>query len=238
VVLGRNSFGSMIQSVRGNFELNLSNGKQIQTSEDLFNGLNQSQNAKVLLNLNNVAESASLCLRKNTFANVVQAFNSTIRVAISMSNAANSVVFGPQAFNSIKQDTRAMFQVYLLNVGKVLLESQAITRLVQAPSSLFEIWSSKASSSLVIKNGAFKSTRQAEESTIKMSFVPGARTEGGFQQAPMAFDDFASALNSQVVYDFTQSNKKNQFSCKSQLPRLKKSWISRKLLFERLLGYP
>jgi hypothetical protein len=208
VVLGKSAFGSMIQSARGNFELNVSNGKQIRTSEDLFNGLNQSQNAKVLLNLNNVAESSDLCLRKNTFANVVQAFNSTIRVAISMSdsgNVANSVVFGAQAFNSIKQDTRAVFQVYLLNAGRVVLEKLAVMRLIQARASLFEIWSSKASSSLVVKNGAFKSTRQAEESVIKMSFVPGTRTEGGFLQAPMVFDDFASALNSQVVYDFTQS---------------------------------
>jgi hypothetical protein len=202
VALGSRAFANMMQKERANFELSVSHGKRLQTSEDLFTTLRQSTNSKVMININSIA--SDLCLLKNTFANVFQAFNSTVRLAISIAKRS-SVVLASEAFASIKQAPRSLFQVYLVNGHQVAVDKWAVTELVQAKGSVFEVWSSKASSSLVLRKGAFKSVRQAEASAIKLSFVSGPNTLGGYYQASMVFEDFASAVNAEVVFDFSQS---------------------------------
>lgn len=204
-LLGSSSFANIKQSERSNFELNLSNGKQIETSDELFTGLAQSVNSKVVFSINSMQSDASICLKKHTFSNVKQAFNSTIRLTLSL-NSRNSVILGAGALASILQSHMSHFQVYVLNANKLIVASEAVSELTQARASVFEIWSSRANSRVMFLSAAMKKVKQADDSIIRIGYVSSSSNKNSmYWQSHLMFDQFSSANGSELVYDFSQS---------------------------------
>ena len=203
VTLGQSCFSQIEQSKLANFELNLSNGKYLKIRQDVFSNLIQSERAKFLIYVH--LNESNICLKNNTFSNLKQMSNSTLRLTFLL-NQKNNLVFNENSFSDMKQDLNSIIQIYVLRPNRILIEQLAFSNLNQSKSSLFEIWASKSESDFIIKSNAFKNVRQMSESLIRLGFTYSSN--GYFKQSPFSFVDLISDdSSSQVVYDFTQGTK-------------------------------
>jgi hypothetical protein len=203
LLIGKSSFAGLKQSELSSFEMRATNGKIIELSESVFANLEQSKISKFILNFNSSIGSDNLCLKKSLFSNLKQNFNSTLRLILQISESS-SILFNSESLNSIKQAQHSLFQVYIFGANNILLDENCLTNLEQAQSSIFEIWSSKVGGEFKIQTHAFKSIRQASNSSIKLGFTNSKETSV-FEQLNLAFDDFRSANDSQLIYDFSLS---------------------------------
>lgn len=189
-------------------------GKRLTLSEQAFSGLKQNLNSKFVLYFK-ISES-SVCLKANTFGDVTQAFNSTLRVSFNL-REQNDLVFKRDSIRNFYQGIGAQFQMYVLQPSEVRLESQSVTNLIQDQSSSLELWISKADSNFVIEQNAFNKTKQARDAMIKFGYQS---SEGYFYQSPNAFLNLVGDLSSQIVYDISPGTNFNLRFSPRPMPRI------------------
>jgi hypothetical protein len=197
--LGRFSFANIKQSESAYFAMNLS-GKRLTLSETAFSSLNQAAHANFILNAN--ITDSSVCLKANTFGQIIQSPNSTVRVSFQL-NDMNDFILKKEAISQLNQNVTSSFQIYVLRPFDVQLEGESISQLKQNKSSVFEIWVNKASSNFIIEQNAFFKVTQDKESSIRIGFK--SSTDGFYYQSANAFSQFVSAndSSSQVAYELS-----------------------------------
>jgi len=197
--LGRFSFANIKQSESAYFAMNLS-GKRLTLSETAFSSLNQAAHANFILNAN--ITDSSVCLKANTFGQISQSPNSTVRVSFQL-NDMNDFILKKEAISQLNQNVTSSFQIYVLRPFDVQLEGESISQLKQNKSSVFEIWVNKASSNFIIEQNAFFKVTQDKESSIRIGFK--SSTDGFYYQSANAFSQFVSAndSSSQVAYELS-----------------------------------
>lgn len=211
--IGRESFSDMRQSNMSTFFLNLK-GNYLRLSEQAFKELDQAFMSSFIVFFQ-IANSP-VCVKANTFSNIRQAMNSTMRLTFTLSES-HSLVFNKHSINNFAQGIYSKFEIYALKLNQFILESESIVNMIQREQSFFEVWVSKAKTNFRIKHIGIKGFVQAKESTFSVGF--SSSKTGYYDQSPNAFSQFTSEPTSQVIYDFSKGARFNLNFAPKPVPR-------------------
>ena len=214
VKLANSSFSRIEQAASSSFDINLSNGKQLTISEQAFSHLVQAEKSKFVFFANII--DSSVCLKPNTFSDLIQAKDSALRVTFLL-NESNDLIINKNFIANSVQDANSIIQIYALKPNNIVLDTGAVYNLNQSKASTFEIWISKAASNFTIKSRAFKKVAQNSESSIRIGY--SSSSEGYFKQAAITFDEFVSNPTAEVVYDFSKGTNFNMKFPGRPIPR-------------------